>query len=69
MIWYCWKNGSHIVGRSIEGLLIRGITESMIFEIEADTQIEAKQKASVIIKAVNSEARNRTSRTTGDWQS
>lgn len=50
MIWYCWKNGSHIVCRDIQGLLIRGIPESMIFEVEAETQIEAKNKAAEIIK-------------------
>lgn len=50
MIWYCWKMGSHIVVRDIQGLLIRGIPESMIFEVDAETQIEAKQKAAEIIK-------------------
>jgi len=52
MIWYCWKNGSHITCRCIEGLLIRGIPKSMIFKVEAETQIEAKQKAAKIIKEV-----------------
>jgi len=51
MIWYCWKMGSHIVCRDIQGLLIRGIPESMIFEVDAETQIEAKQKAAEIIKS------------------
>jgi len=49
--WYCWKGGSHIVCRDIQGLMIRGIPESMIFEVEAETQIEAKNKAAEIIKA------------------
>ena len=46
MIWYIWKNGAHIVSRSIDGLLIRGIPESMIFEVEAETRSEASYKAS-----------------------
>jgi len=51
MIWYCWKMGSHIVSRSKEGLLIRGIPEEMIFEVEAEGKPEASFKASEIIKA------------------
>lgn len=53
MIWYCWKNGAHIVASRIEGLLIRGIPESMIFEVEAETWMEAKQKANEIIMNIN----------------
>lgn len=49
MTWYCWKGGAHIVCRSIHGLLIRGIPESMIFEVEAETWMDAKQKANEII--------------------
>lgn len=52
MIWNCYKNGSHIACRDFQGLLIRGIPESMIFEVEAETQIEAKNKAAEIIKQV-----------------
>jgi hypothetical protein len=52
MIWYCYKNGSHIVCRSIEGLLIRGIPETLIFEVEAETRIDASNKAAEVINAV-----------------
>ena len=52
MIWYCYKKGSHIVCRSIEGLLIRGIPEHLIFEVNASNRTEASNKAAEIINAV-----------------
>lgn len=55
MIYYCWKNGAHINSPSIEGLLIRGIPESMIFEVEAESRIEATTKANEIINKVENE--------------
>lgn len=60
MIYYCYKAGAHIVSRSIEGLLIRGISEEMIFEVEAENRMEASSKAQKIIKAVHSETSNQT---------
>jgi len=52
MIWYCYKKGSHIVCRSKEGLLIRGIPEQLIFEVNASNRTEAIEKAAEIINAV-----------------
>ena len=49
MIWYCSKIGSHIASRSKEGLLIRGIAECLIFEVEAQNRTEASNKAHNII--------------------
>lgn len=49
VIWYCSKIGSHIVSRSKEGLLIRGIAESLIFEVEAKNRMEASNKAHEVI--------------------
>jgi hypothetical protein len=57
MKWYCYKKGSHIVSRSIHGLLIRGIPESMIFEVEAETRSQASFNAAEIIKKVENEYR------------
>ena len=56
MIWYCWKLGAHINSTHLQGLLIRGIPEEMIFEVEAETRIDAVKKANEIILTVNSEA-------------
>lgn len=52
VIWYCSKKGSHIVSKSKEGLLIRGIAECLIFEVEAKNRIEASNKAHEIIKSL-----------------
>jgi hypothetical protein len=51
--WYCWKGGGYIVSRDVEGLLIRGIPESMIFEVKAESKIKAIIKANKIIKQVD----------------
>lgn len=51
VIWYCSKKGSHIVSRSKEGLLIRGISECLIFEVEAKNRMEASNKAHEIIES------------------
>jgi len=50
IIWYCSKTGSHIVSRTKEGLLIRGISECLIFEVEAKNRTEASNKAHEIIE-------------------
>lgn len=51
LVWHCSKTGSHIVSRSKEGLLIRGIAECLIFEVKAKNRIEASNKAHEIIEA------------------
>jgi hypothetical protein len=56
MIWYCYKKGSHIVCRSKEGLLIRGIPEHLIFEVNASNRTEASEKAAEILKIWQHEA-------------
>lgn len=48
--WYCSKIGSHIVSRSKEGLLIRGIAECLIFQVEAKNRMEASNKSHEIIE-------------------
>lgn len=58
MTWYCYKKGSHIVARDIYGLLIRGIPEHMVFTVEAETRLEASNKAAQVIKEVQQKILN-----------
>jgi hypothetical protein len=54
MIWYSHVNNSSLTQRSKEGLLIRGVDESLIFSFELDSndRIKACEKAVKIIKKV-----------------